>query len=279
MKQARSEFEGWGRWLCASAAVALWMCAPVAAQTPPAASPAAKVTVTAFKVSGNTLLPAARIDDALAPFKGERTRGRAEAGRAGRAGAVCARRLWRRGGGAAGADAGRRRGGDHGGRRAHRARHHLGQQAVRSRQHHRQRAGAGRRRDAAAEAHRRADPARQREPGQAGRGAVAAGADGRRDRGQPGRARAAAAALERRRGQHRQRADRPLARQPRLAACQSVRPRPCVVAAVPDVAFQTGQGAGAERRLPRAAVRAPAGARCLRCLLRHRRRQHRHARG
>jgi hemolysin activation/secretion protein len=73
VKQAPIEFEGWGRWLWAAAVVSLWLCAPVAAQTPPAASPAAKVMVTAFKVSGNTLLPAARIDDALAPFKGERT--------------------------------------------------------------------------------------------------------------------------------------------------------------------------------------------------------------
>ncbi len=73
MKQAPIAFEGYGRWLWVAAVVALWLCAPVAAQIPAAAAPAAKVMVTAFKVSGNTLLSAARIDDALAPFKGERT--------------------------------------------------------------------------------------------------------------------------------------------------------------------------------------------------------------
>ena len=70
MKQAPIEFEGWGRGLCAVALSALWLCAPVAAQT---ASPGAKVVVNDFKVSGNTLLPSQRIDETLAPFKGERT--------------------------------------------------------------------------------------------------------------------------------------------------------------------------------------------------------------
>jgi hemolysin activation/secretion protein len=63
-------FEAWGRWLCAALLLALWLCAPVAAQTP-----AAKVNVTGFRVSGNTLLPQEAIDAALAPFKGERSAG------------------------------------------------------------------------------------------------------------------------------------------------------------------------------------------------------------